>query len=119
MSSASERHVGIVDFDVDRLPVDTERRLHRRLTRQIVPLPSSVTNSEPSFATATPTGRPQTWESETTKPVMKSSYSPVGLPLPSNSSRTTLYPVRLSRFQDPCIVAKALPLYSAGKLSPW
>src|SRR6267378_1005531 len=74
MSSASiaqriqERHVGIVDFDVDRLPVDTERRLHRRLTRQIVPLPSSVTNSEPSFATATPTGRPQTCVSETTTP---------------------------------------------------
>jgi monoamine oxidase len=60
------------------------------VTRQMVPLPSSVTKSEPSLATATPTGRPQTSLSEMTKPVMKSSYSPVGLPLSSKSRRTTL-----------------------------
>src|SRR5712671_135812 len=88
-------------------------------TRQIVPLPSSVTKSEPSLATATPTGRPQTSLSESTSPVMKSSYSPVALPAASNSSRTTLYPVRWSRFHDPCMATKALPLYPAGKLSPW
>ena len=35
-------------------------------------------------------GRPQTCLSEITKPVMKSSYSPVGLPALSNSRRTTL-----------------------------
>src|ERR1051326_1075308 len=60
-------------------------------TRQMVPLPSSVTSSDPSFATATPTGRPHTCFSDTTKPVMKSSYSPVGLPL-ANGRNTTLYP---------------------------
>jgi hypothetical protein len=43
-------------------------------------LPSSVTNSEPSGATATPTGLPQTCPSFVTKPVRKSSYSPVALP---------------------------------------
>ena len=58
-------------------------------TRQMVPLPSSLTISEPSLATAIPTGRPQTSSSDTTKPVMKSSYSPVGLPS-LNDSRTTL-----------------------------
>ena len=47
-------------------------------TRQIEPLPSSLTMSEPSCATATPTGRPQTSLSLITKPVKKSSYSPVG-----------------------------------------
>src|ERR1700674_3306405 len=39
-------------------------------TRQIVPFASSLTNSEPSLATAIPYGRPQTWVSEATKPVM-------------------------------------------------
>ena len=53
---------------------------HGCVTRQIVPLPSSDTSSAPSRATATPTGRPQTSESLTTKPVTKSSYSPVGTP---------------------------------------
>src|SRR5216683_7989163 len=33
-------------------------------TLQSVPLPSSVTIKEPSFATATPTGLPQTWLSD-------------------------------------------------------
>jgi len=47
-------------------------------TRQIEPLPSSLTMSEPSCATATPTGRPQTSLSLIIKPVKKSSYSPVG-----------------------------------------
>jgi hypothetical protein len=37
-----------------------------------------MTPDGPSRATATPTGRAQTEESFTTKPVMKSSYSPVG-----------------------------------------
>jgi hypothetical protein len=35
--------------------------------RQIVPFPSSLTSSAPSCATVTPTGRPQTDESLTTK----------------------------------------------------
>ena len=37
-------------------------------TRQTVPEPSSVTISDPSLATATPTGRPQTLPSLVTKP---------------------------------------------------
>src|SRR5580704_12872203 len=28
-------------------------------------------------------------------------------------------PTRRSRFQEPCIVTNALPLYPAGKWSPW
>ena len=51
-----------------------------RLTRQRVPLPSSENRSEPSFAIAMPTGRPQAEASSTTKPTTKSSYSPVGTP---------------------------------------
>ena len=39
---------------------------------------------------AKPTGRPHTCLSEITMPVMKSSYSPVGLPVPSKGRRTTL-----------------------------
>src|SRR6267154_6146053 len=58
--------------------------------RQMVPLPSSVTRSDPSCAATNPTGRPQTCLSEITMPVMKSSYSPVGLPVPSKGRRTTL-----------------------------
>ena len=58
--------------------------------RQTVPDPSSVTNIEPSFATVTPTGRPHTCPSSVTKPVMKSSYSPFDLPLPSSGTRITL-----------------------------
>jgi hypothetical protein len=49
-------------------------------TRHTVPLPSSVTRRAPSCATATPTGRPQTRLSSITKPVRKSSYSPVATP---------------------------------------
>ena len=56
------------------------QRASVRLTRQIVPLPSSENNSEPSLAVATPTGRPHTDASSMTKPVTKSSYSPVGTP---------------------------------------
>src|SRR5262245_53264544 len=67
---------------------------------------------------ATPTGRPQTSLSETTKPVMKSSTSPVGFPALPNKSQTTLYPGRFDRFQEPCRVTKALPLYVAGKSAP-
>src|SRR4030081_2132541 len=110
MRTIGENRSSTVPDHRDRAPVYE--------TRQSVPFASSVTNSEPSFATATPNGRPQTSVLEITKPVMKSSYSPVGLPLASNNNRTTLFPVRFGRFQDPCIVAKAQPLYSAGKLSP-
>jgi hypothetical protein len=49
-------------------------------TRKIVPLPSSLTSSAPSVVTATPAGRPQTVSLSSRKPVMKSWYSPVGLP---------------------------------------
>ena len=42
-------------------------------TRQIEPLPSSLTSREPSFSTPTPTGRPQTLFASTTNPVRKSS----------------------------------------------
>src|SRR5688572_919555 len=68
--------------------------------RHIVPLASSVISKAPSRATATPTGRPQTLRSVVTNPVRKSSYRPVGIPL-FNGIRTTLYPVRVARFQDP------------------
>ena len=46
----------------------------------MVPFASSDTSKAPSLATATPTGLPQTSESLITKPVAKSSYSPVGAP---------------------------------------
>lgn len=49
-------------------------------TRQTTLPPSSVTNSAPLRPTATPTGRPQTLPSGVTKPVMKSTYSPVARP---------------------------------------
>ena len=49
-------------------------------TRHMLPLPSSVNSRAPSCATVTPTGRPQTLRSSATKPVTKSSYSPVGTP---------------------------------------
>src|SRR3954471_7832409 len=64
------------------LPQGARVHLHRGtlVTRQIDPLPASDTSSAPSFATATPTGRPHTSVSLTTNPVTKSSYSPVGLP---------------------------------------
>ena len=58
----------------------TRSSSHRGVIRQIVPSPSSETSNAPSCATATPTGRPQTSESLTTKPVTKSWYSPVGTP---------------------------------------
>ena len=58
-------------------------------TRKIVPFASSLTSSAPSRATATPTGRPHTVVLSITKPVMKSSYSPVGLP-PFMRTRITL-----------------------------
>src|SRR5437899_4000412 len=44
------------------------------VTRQIVPPVSSEISSDPSLATAIPTGRPHTWVSFTTNPVTKSSY---------------------------------------------
>ena len=43
-------------------------------------LPSSVTYMLPSLPMVTPTGRPHTWLSAVTKPVRKSSYSPVAWP---------------------------------------
>jgi len=57
----------------------------RYAMRQIVPLPSSLTSNDPSWATAIPTGRAHTAWSEATKPVRKSSYSPFGLPLAKRS----------------------------------
>src|SRR5580692_6583306 len=93
----------------------TRRRRHSppNAIRQMVPLPSSLTNSAPSRATATPTGRAQTASSSTTKPVMKSSYSPVGTP-PSRGTAITFGPVRLPRFHDPWSDANAAPLYFGG-----
>lgn len=58
-------------------------------TRQIVPAASSVTTSAPVLVTATPTGRPHTLPSGVTKPVKKSSYSPVATPR-SSGMRMTL-----------------------------
>ena len=55
--------------------------LPTQLTRQTEREPSSVTKSEPSLPTATPTGRPQTCPSFVVKPVRKSSYSPLAWPL--------------------------------------
>jgi hypothetical protein len=46
------------------------------MMRQMEPDASSVTRSEPSRATVTPTADPKRWPLSTTKPVMKSSYSP-------------------------------------------
>ena len=43
----------------------------------MLPFASSDTSNAPSFATVTPTGRPHTCPSSITKPVRKSSYSPV------------------------------------------
>ena len=60
---------------------------------------SSLTRREPSCATATPTGRAQTLLSSITKPVRKS-YPPMGWPFVSKT-RTTLYTVRVERFQEP------------------
>src|ERR1017187_254090 len=48
--------------------------------RQMLFEPSSVTISEPCLSTVTPTGRPQTSPESVTKPVMKSSYSPLDFP---------------------------------------
>ena len=45
-------------------------------TRQTVPEPSSVTINDPSWATATPTGRPQTLPSLVTKPTRKCERMP-------------------------------------------
>src|SRR5215468_11112591 len=81
--------------------------------RQIVPLASSDTRRAPSLATATPTGRPHTVVSLTTKPVAKSSYSPVGAPS-LVITRITLYPVSVLRSHEPCSAAKRLPEYSGG-----
>ena len=55
-------------------------RVHLRVTRKTVPFASSLTRSAPSRVTATPPGLPHALSLSTTKPVMKSSYSPVGLP---------------------------------------
>ena len=75
-------------------------------TRQTAPEPSSVTINDPSLATATPAGRPQTLPSLVTKPTRKSSNSPVALPS-FIGTRMTLYPVRRARFHEPCSEAKA------------
>lgn len=56
--------------------------------RQIVFDPSSLTRSAPSRATVTPTGRPQTSPFSVTKPVRKSSYSPVARPFSTGTMMT-------------------------------
>jgi hypothetical protein len=48
----------------------------------------------PDRRRATPTGRAQTEESFTTKPVMKSSYSPVGTPSFRRARITTPLPLQ-------------------------
>ena len=58
-------------------------------TRQMLFDPSSVTSSEPSGATVIPTGRPQTLPSTVTKPVTKSSYSPLAWPVWCSGTRIT------------------------------
>ena len=45
---------------------------NQRLTRQIVPLPSSLIRRLPSLATVIPSGRPQTFPLGVTIPVTKS-----------------------------------------------
>ena len=52
--------------------------------------------------------------SAVTKPVKKSTYSPVGTPF-FIITRTTLWPVRSARFHEPWNTANASPTYSAGK----
>src|ERR1700724_836205 len=79
------------------------------LIRQTDFEPSSVTSSEPSRATVTPTGRPQTCPLSTTNPVMKSSYSPFACPDLSSGTRINSYPTRTERFQEPCSAAKMSP----------
>src|ERR1700733_8304079 len=75
------------------------------VTRQIEFDPSSVTISEPSVATATPTGRPQMSPLSVTKPIRKSLYSPRACSF-FVGTNTTSYPVRTERFQEPCSAAK-------------
>src|SRR5688572_3384599 len=91
--------------------------LPTKTTRQIVFDPSSLTSSEPSCATSTPTGRPHTSPAGVTNPVMKSSNSPLGTPF-FCGTRMTLYPVRFARFHDPCSAANASLRYSLGNIFP-
>ncbi len=58
----------------------TQQPGYLRVTRKMDPFASSLTSSAPSRVTATPAGRAQTVSLSSTKPVTKSSYSPVGLP---------------------------------------
>src|SRR5689334_12432454 len=83
------------------------------VTRQMEPDASSLTSNDPSFATATPTGRPHTLPSGVTNPVRKSSYSPVAFPS-FTGTRMTSYPARSALFQEPCSAPKMSPLYSFG-----
>ena len=81
---------GGLDGDAPAAGALVETILHLiRATRKIVPFASSLTSSAPSRVTATPAGRPQTVVLSITKPVMKSSYSPVGRP-PFMRTRITL-----------------------------
>src|SRR5262249_25688650 len=101
-------------------PVELQHRggyLPAYATRQIAFDPSSLPSSEPSDASVTPTGRPHTFASSTTKPVTKSSYSPVGLPSVSGT-RITLYPVRCALFQEPCSAAKMLDRCAGANCVP-
>src|ERR1700678_4431573 len=78
------------------------------VTRQIEFEPSSETSNDPSLATTIPTGRPHTLPSGSTKPVRKSSYSPVAF-LFATGTAITSYPPRGSRFHEPCSAAKIQP----------
>ena len=82
--------------------------------RQIIPFASSPTRRAPSFATATPTGRPMTPSPPsgaapfTRKSVANGSIA-VAVPVASNRMRTTSYPLGVPRFQDPWKAANASP----------
>ena len=58
-------------------------------TRQMEFDPSSLTISDPSGATATPTGRPHTSPLGATKPVMKFSKTPLAWPFSSGTRITS------------------------------
>jgi uncharacterized protein YecE (DUF72 family) len=80
-----------LDNDAEGAAIPNALALQRSTcsTRQTQPPSSSLTSSEPSAATATPTGRPHTSPPGVTKPVRKSSYVPRARPPASMGTRTT------------------------------